>query len=298
MQFKDYYKILEVDKNATAEQIKKSYRRLAMTYHPDRNPGNKDAEEKFKEISEAYNVLSDAEKRKEFDSFFEGKKQTDDFYRKNQTQKNTQKQDDDSFFSNFTGEYSEFFNNFFQRVRNSNLLKGDDYKGKITITMQEAYSGSARIVNIMGRKLRIKIQPGMKDDQMIKIPEQGYDSVSGGKRGDLYIRISIQPDPMFVRRGDELFTEIFVDIYTVLLGGTVQIKTLKGDIKIPIPQGVAYGTQLRMRGLGMPVYGTENLYGDLYVKVKYTIPKTITTEERQLLEKLQTMNAAKINAQN
>ncbi len=295
MQFKDYYKILEVDKNATAEQIKKSYRRLAMTYHPDRNPGNKDAEEKFKEISEAYNVLSDAEKRKEFDSFFEGKKQTDDFYKKNQASQNTKTQSDDSFFSNFTGEYSEFFNNFFQRMRNSNLLKGDDYKGKISITMQEAYSGSTRIVNILGRKLRIKIQPGVNDDQMLKIPEQGYEGVSGGKRGDLYIRISILPDSMFVRRGDELFTEIFVDIYTILLGGNVQIKTLKGDIKIPIPQGITYGTQLRMKGLGMPVYGTNGLFGDLYVKVKYYVPKSLTDEERQLLEKLRSIKNNKIN---
>ncbi len=230
MQFKDYYKILEVTPEATADEIKKSYRRLAMTYHPDRNPGNAEAEEKFKEINEAYDVLSNAEKRQKFDLMRNGKANTADYY-KQKTAKNAQKDDlgdfDFEYFKKKTGEYSEFFKNFFS---NSSLFKGEDFSGNITISLKEAYLGSTRILSVLGNQLRIKILPGIKNDQLLKIPEQGYPGIAGGKKGDLYVRVKIENDGMFTRRGDELFTEIFVDIFTVILGGEVIVKTLSGDV--------------------------------------------------------------------
>ncbi len=304
MQFKDYYKILEVDSNATAEQIKKSYRRLAMTYHPDRNPGNKSAEDMFKDINEAYDVLSNPEKRKKFDIMRDGKNNTTDFYTKNSGSSyynkyssgstsassksaNKAKKDADDFdldleyFKKKTSEYSDFFNNFF---RNSTLFKGDDFTGSINITLQEAYTGSKRIIEILGQKLRISIQPGIADDQLLKIPEQGYPGIAGGKKGDLYVRVKIDKDNFFTRRGDELFTEIYVDIFKVILGGEILLRTLSGDIKITIPQGIEYGKQLRVKGKGMPVYNVPGMFGDLFVKVKYFIPKNMTPEQIDLIK--------------
>ena len=295
MQFKDYYKILEVDSNATAEQIKKSYRRLAMTYHPDRNPGNKAAEDMFKEINEAYDVLSNPEKRQKFDLMRDGKNNSTDFYTKNSGSTSSYKKtsggtttggnDDDfdfdlDYFKRKTSEYSDFFNNFF---RNSTLFKGDDFTGSITISLQEAYTGSTRILNILDQKLRIKILPGIVDDQLLKIHEQGYPGIAGGKKGDLYVRVKVEKDPYFTRRGDELFTEIYVDVFKVLLGGEIMLHTLSGDIKITIPQGIEYGKQLRVKGKGMPVYNVPNMYGDLYVKVKYTVPKNLSPEQLDLI---------------
>ncbi|MBO4372017.1 MAG: J domain-containing protein [Bacteroidales bacterium] len=286
MQFKDYYKILEVDKNATAEQIKKAYRRLAMTYHPDRNPGDASAEEKFKEINEAYDVLSDAEKRKKFDLMADGKENTEDFYTRS-SQKTTSHTDDGWFSRSTKGGYSEFFNNFF---RNSSFFKGDNFTGKITISLEEAYKGSTRIIKVLGKELRIKIKPGIQDDTLLKIPEQGYPGVAGGRNGDLYVRVGVDnKSPLFIRRGDELFSEVFVDIYTVMLGGYIMISTFSGNIKIAVPQGVEYGKQLRIKGKGMPVYNTPGQYGDLFVKIKYSLPQNITEKERALIEQLREM---------
>lgn len=289
MQFKDYYKILEVEPDATADQIKKSYRRLAMTYHPDRNPDNPEAEEKFKDISEAYEVLSNAEKRKKFDLMRDGKNNTGDFYRKNGTGggKTADSGKDDfgfdfDFFRKKKEEYSDFFNNFFKK---HDLFKGDDFTGSITISLQEAYLGSSRILNILDKKLRISIKPGIKNDQLLKIPEQGYPGIKGGRNGDLYVRVKVENDKIFTRRGDELFTEVYVDIFKILLGGNVLISTLQGDIRIAIPRGFEYGKQLKIKGKGMPVYGTDGMYGDLYVKIKYNVPKDLSQEQLDLLAK-------------
>lgn len=291
MQFKDYYKILEVNKNATADEIKKSYRRLAMTYHPDRNPGDHSAEEKFKEINEAYDVLSDAEKRKKFDVMLDGKENSDDFYTRS-SQKNTHSSDESWFSRASKGGYSEFFNSFF---RNSSLFKGDNFTGKISISLEEAYHGSTRILNVLGNELRIKIKPGIQDDTLLKIPEKGYPGVAGGRNGDLYVRVGVDnKNPLFIRRGDELFSEVFVDIYTVMLGGYIMISTFSGNIKIAVPQGVEYGKQLRIKGKGMPVYNTPGQFGDLFVKIKYSLPKNITDQERKMIEQLRELRTSKI----
>lgn len=290
MQFKDYYKILEVSPKATPEEIKKSYRRLAMTYHPDRNPGNKEAEEKFKEINEAYDVLSNEEKRRKFDMMSQEGTQT---YKGGTSAKTSEgKEDTDfdfDFFKKKTGEYSEFFKNFFSK---SSLFKGDDFTGSITISLAEAYSGSTRILTVLGKKLRINILPGIKNDQLLKIPEQGYPGIAGGKNGDLYVRVKIESDGMFTRRGDELFTEIFVDIFTVILGGEIIIKTLSGDVRITVPAGMEYGKQLRIRGRGMPVYNAGGIYGDLFVKIKYRIPTNLSEGEIAVLKEIRDKRSA------
>ncbi|MCQ2252410.1 MAG: HSP40/DnaJ peptide-binding protein [Bacteroidales bacterium] len=216
----------------------------------------------------------------------DGKNNTDDFYTRTAANANKKDPASDDFDFNFDffkkkgGEYSDFFNNFF---KNSDLFKGDDFTGSITISLKEAYTGSKRVLNILNNKLGITIKPGIKDDQLLKIPEQGYPGIAGGKKGDLYVRVKVEKDNIFTRRGDELFTEIFVDIFKVMLGGDVIIQTLSGDVKIKIPQAIEYGKQLRIKGKGMPVYGADGLFGDLFVKIKYYIPKNLTDKQMELI---------------
>jgi len=298
MKFKDYYKILEVSKDASQEELKKSYRRLAMIYHPDRNEGDKKSEEKFKEIVEAYEVLSNPAKRAEFDSFF-GKKTTSSTS-KNQTntKKNTQKTEDNLFWDDLLkkyskGNFSEFFKNFFDKTNNS-VFKGEDIKGKITIDLQEAFLGSTRILTVNNEKLRLQIKPGIQNEQILKVAGKGKkSSVSSASQGDLYIRIIVTEDQNFKRVNHDLFSNCNVDIYLILLGGKVQVKTLKGDINIEIPQGTPYGKELRIKGYGMPHYNNPENFGDLYLKIYYSIPNNLSPKERNLLSELYQLNINK-----
>lgn len=296
MKFKDYYKILGVSKDASQEEIKKAYRKLAMIYHPDKNEeGDKHSEEKFKEIVEAYEVLSNSAKREEFDRFF-GKKTTT----KNHTtyQKTTQTNDENIFWDDLAkkynkGPFSEFFKKFFEKKAGS-ILKGDDIKGKITIDLSEAYLGSTRILTVNNEKLRIQIKPGIQNEQILKIPGKGKKSpVSSGANGDLYVRIVLKEDTNFKRVNDDLYTNLNVDIYVIMLGGKVQVKTLKGDINIEIPQGTPYGKELRIKGYGMPIYDNPANSGDLYIKIYYAIPKDLSQKEKTLLSELYQLNKSK-----
>jgi len=296
MLFKDYYKILGVKNNASEEEIKKAYRKLAMIYHPDKNDGDKKAEEKFKEIVEAYEVLSNPSKRAEFDSFLGKKTQRTQY---SYTYKSQQSTKDDLFWDDLVSKYkrgpfSDFFKKFFDKSGNSGIFKGDDVKGKITIDLNEAFHGSTRILTLGGEKLRMQIKPGTKDEQLLKIPGKGKKSaIANGSPGDLYVRIVIQKHDIFERIEDDLYTSVNVDIYTILLGGKILINTLKGDINIDIPQGCSYGKQLRLKGLGMPKYDNHDKFGDLYLKVIYSIPKNLSQKEKNLLNELYAMNKSK-----
>jgi len=309
MIFKDYYKILGVKTDATPQELKKAYRKLAMLYHPDRNPANERAEEKFKEIAEAYEVLSDIEKRKSFDNlrnFGSSQKKkyysTDDFssdfepsYRKKHSRVDPDKLWEEFFkdynFKNI--KFSDFFKNFFS---GTNKNKGKDRTARLTISLKEAFLGSKRIITLDGEKFRLKIKPGIEDEQMLKINGKGYTASSiDGENGDLYLRIKIKKDSRFNRKGNDIYTEKYIDIYKVLLGGEEIINTLDGKIKIAIPQGISYGKVLRLRNLGFPNYNNPNKKGSLFVKIKYSIPKSLSENEKEMLEKLYQMNKKRIN---
>jgi len=289
MEFKDYYKILGVSKTATTEDIKKAYRKLAVKYHPDKNQGNKAAEEKFKEANEANDVLSDPEKRKKYDELGDNWKSyqgggnpfPNQGFNTGSRQRYSSREDDDDRFSDF---FEAIFGNRFGGGRGRS--KGDDYKTNVTISLEEAYMGTARLLEVNGEKLQMKFKPGTADQHNLRIKGKGGPASNGGERGDIYVTVHISPHGYFERKGDDLYCEIAVDLYTAILGGKTTVNTLKGPIQINIPKETENGKVLRLKGLGMPVYANANDFGDIYAKVKLVLPKNLSKEEIDLFQQL------------
>jgi curved DNA-binding protein len=300
MIFQDYYKILGVDKTANEADIKKAYRRLAKLYHPDKTQGDKASEEKFKQVAEAYEVLNDPEKRRKFDEFLITSQSKQHFAEKTHySKKGTYTYKDiyeDDYFKQKQADKSKGFSDFFKEFfgaktdgAKSDLYKGENVKGKLTIDLEEAYLGSTRILTINNEKLRLRLKPGVTDEQILKVKGKGKPGILGGDQGDLYVRIIIRPHHIFERKGIDLYRDIYIDIYTAILGGKVEVLTLKGEMNIQIPMGIEYGKSLRLRGLGMPDYDHPEIFGDLYVNVKYVMPKTLSDEEVSLIKRLQNL---------
>jgi curved DNA-binding protein len=293
----DYYKILGVDRSATAEEIKKAFRKLAVKYHPDKNPGDKKAEERFKEVNEAYDVLSNEEKRKKYDEFGENWKFAE--------QARAQQQQQYSGYGggqwNYEGTQGfgseEGFEDIFESLfgggkrsgRGKTQRRGRDLQAEMSATLEEAFSGSQREFEIDGDKLRIKLKPGFEDGQVLKIKGKGGHG-TGGDRGDLYITLRIPKHPHFKREGNDLYIDADVDMYNMILGGKIPIRTMKGIINMTIPAGTANGKVLRLKGMGMPVYGKADQSGNLYVKVNAVLPTQLTPKEKELFEQLHQLN--------
>jgi len=304
MKFQNYYKILDIDKTASLIEIKKAYRKLALEYHPDKNEDKDDAKEKFIKIQEAYEVLKDTEKRKKYDELINQQSTT---YNKKYAYQNyygweSEKRSDD--FYKYTEDFAEpeslfsaFFNYFFggkrKRSNYSYLYTGNDIKGKITIDLAEAFMGSTRILTVSGEKLRVTIKQGIKHNHQLKIKNKGDYSELGTNRGDLLVRIKIKPHQVYKRKQNHLYRDIFINIYTVLLGGKVKINTFHSEKIIKIKSGIEYDKVLRIKGAGMPIYDSPGNFGDLFIKIKYKIPKDFSEEEKDLLEKLRELNKKK-----
>ncbi len=289
MNFKDYYKILEVSKESSEEEIKKAYRKLAKKFHPDKNPENKKAEESFKEISEAYDVLSNPEKRKKFDDFISAS---------NERKSYTYSGPSDSNSTTSEPEYSDFFKQFFKKSsskRRYSFFKGDDLRGKITIDLAEAYEGSVRIINTDDGKIRIKIKPGIANDMILKIDGKGKKSTYGGDYGDLYIRIVVTDKEPYTRNGDDLIKTEFVDVYSAILGEEFLVSTFKGNVKVKIPNQFSFASKLRIKGYGMPVYDKPGKYGDLYLDFKLKLPDNLSDEEKSLIKMLRELRTRNRN---
>ena len=305
MDYKDYYKILGVAKTASPDEIKKAYRRLAVKYHPDKNPGDKGAEERFKEISEANDVLSDPEKRKKYDSLGENWRNFQESNNARHRRSGPGGQQyyydfggDPSEFFNSSGGFSDFFESFFGRgakqhagfASDSDFTHpGGDLAGELLLTLQEAYDGTKRVVDVNGEKIRVTIKPGAYDGLQLKVKGKGEKGASGGA-GNLYLTVRIQDHPVFKRKGDDLYMDMPVDLFTALLGGKQEVITLSGKLQLTIPEVTQNGKTLRLAGKGMPVYGKAGRYGDLYVKINVVLPTYLTVEQKDVVRKLKEMS--------
>ena len=312
MEYKDYYKILGVEKGASQEEIKKAYRKLAMKYHPDKNKGDKAAEEKFKEANEANEVLSDPEKRKKYDEmgsnwqYYQqagGNADGFDWSRYSNRGQGGQSYTFEGDLGDIFGNsgYSDFFDMFFggfgggtaSRKKSGRgqrrSTRGQDYEAELEITLEDAYRGGAKYFSFNNQSIKLNIRPGIKDGQVLKLAGKGA-SVSGtGQAGDLLLRIKILKDSVYEVSGADLYADLHVDLYTALLGGKTEFRTFKGKIKIDIQKGTTGDKTLRLSGMGMPVYGSKDTYGDLYLKIKIDLPKHLSEKEVELFTQLKEM---------
>jgi curved DNA-binding protein len=309
MDYKDYYKILGVEKGAAEKDIKQAYRRLARKYHPDVNP-DKAVQEKFKEINEAYDVLSDTDKRKKYDTLGANWQQYEAYQHAGGqgpfqwggpgggNYRSVTQEDFENLFGGRGGDtmgggFSDFFNTFFgggfggaTGRAQPRSRRGQDIEQDLEISLEEAYRGTTRLVNKEGRRLEIKIPAGVKAGSKVRYTGEGVPGAMGGASGDLYLRIQIAPHATLERQDDDLKTEISVDVCTAILGGEVNVPTLKGQLALKIPPETQSGKVFRLGGQGMPKLNQQNAFGDLYAKVRIVIPEHLSSEERELFEQL------------
>lgn len=308
MEYKDYYQILGVDRKASEEQIKRAYRKLAMQYHPDRNPGDKKAEEKFKEINEAYQVLSDPAKRSRYDQL------GDSYARWQQGGFPSGGFNWEDWFSTpaggnvhveygdlddvLGGGFSEFFRRIFGgmggfetgpqgRTTSQRRQRFDQpaFQQEVTISLSEAYHGTTRLLELDGRRLEVKIPRGARTGTKVRVAE-AVSLGQGGQKGDLFLLIRVADDPRFERKGDDLHYEAKIDLYTAVLGGEVTVPTLAGNVVLTIKPGTQPGQSIRLAGRGMPNLKNPANFGDLYVHVKVSLPTNLSPRQKQLFEEL------------
>ncbi len=311
MEYKDYYKLLGVGRGASEEEIKRAYRKLALQYHPDRNPGSKQAEERFKDINEAYQVLGDPQKRARYDQLGEsytrwqqrgapGGFNWDDWFAQAPGGGNTRVHVNDfnDLFggrggSGGMGDFSDFFRRIFGGMgeaaagRTRGGAAAANYQQELTISLQEAYTGAARRVELDGRRIEVKIPAGARTGTKVRVADAVQPP--NGRRADLYLLIQVAEDPRFRREGDHLYTEASIDLYTAVLGGEVNVPTLAGNVLLTIPAGVQPGQKIRLAGRGMPQLRNPERKGDLFVVIKVKLPRNLTPEQRVIFQKLAQM---------
>jgi len=303
MEYKDYYQILGVSRDASQQEIKRAYRKLARQFHPDVNPGD-GAEERFKEINEAHEVLSDPSKRRQYDQLGSGWNQWqqagragggfEDFARQWFGQSGPQVQYtnlDDLFGQDNLGDLLETLfgglGGARGRTSRQQPRRGRDRNAPVRLTLEEAFHGTTRqLERPDGRIVTVKIPQGAQTGSRIRFAQQGGSGAAGGPCGDLYLKVTVEPHPVFRREGDDLWRDVEVDLYTAVLGGKVSVKTLNGAVMLNIPAGTSGGKTFRLRGKGMPSPKNPARRGDLYVLVQIKVPPRLSAREQKLFEQL------------
>ena len=286
MAYIDYYKILGIKRDATQEEIKKAYRRLAKKFHPDLNKDDPQAKSRFQEINEANEVLSDPEKRRRYDEYGENWKQSEDFGTGSNSNGNSWSYGFGGFGQGDRSEngFSDFFEQLFGKgFKNRGINRGADIQATLQLTLQEAAVTHRQTFIVNGEKIAITVPAGIADGQRIRLQKLGKAGIDGGERGDLYITFHILPDNRFTRVDNDLYTTVSCDIFTLLLGGEAIIPTLDGNVKTTIKPGTQPESKLRLRGKGFPLYRQEGKNGDLIITIKATVPQ-LNKRQMELIE--------------
>jgi len=297
MKYIDYYKILGIGKTATESEIKKAYRKLARKYHPDVNPGNKEAEKKFKEINEANEVLSNSENRKKYDKYGKDWKHADEFEKARQQQGQYQQyhygNGQQQSYGSFTEEdFSDFFSSMFgggfrSQAHSRTQFKGQDYHAELQLNLTDVLKSEKQTLTIGDKKIRLTIPAGIENGQEIKIKDYGQSVGEGGINGDLYIKFNIVNNTNFKRKGNDLYLSLDLDLYKAILGGEIVIPTIDGKkVKLKVKPETQNNIKVKLKGKGMPIYKKEEQFGDLYITYNIRMPKNLSAKEKALFTEL------------
>lgn len=291
MDFIDYYKVLGITEKASEKEIKKAYRNLARKHHPDLNPGDAEAERKFKQVNEAHEVLSDPEKRKKYDQYGKDWQHAEEI----EKAKNARRQAGDygqyTYTSGADSDFSDFFESMFGgfgggRSRGARGFRGQDYNASLELDLNEVYHTHKRTLSVGGKNIRISIPAGIEDDQTIRIKGYGGPGINNGPRGDLYITFHLSNASGFSREGGNLYKTIQLPLTTAVLGGDLTVDTFEGKVRLKVKPLTQNATRVKLKGKGFPIYKKEGQFGDLYITYQVTLPEKLTEEQKRLFESL------------
>ncbi|MGB5942100.1 MAG: J domain-containing protein [Leeuwenhoekiella sp.] len=301
MAYIDYYKVLGLDKTASEADIKKAYRKLARKFHPDVNPGDASAEEKFKQVNEANEVLSNPENRKKYDKYGENWKQAEAYEQAEKQQRAYSsggggraqysggfgEEDFSDFFSSMFGGGGNFNGSQRENIR----FRGQDFNATLQLDLKDVYLTHKRTLTVNGKNIRLTIPAGVENGQVIKIKGYGGEGISRGPNGDLLLEFSITNSTAFKRDGANLYSTVSVDLYTAVLGGELLVDTFDGQVKLKLKPGTENGTQVKLKGKGFPKYKKEGQFGDLIITYEIAIPKNLSDKEKELFQELKKLRS-------
>jgi len=292
MEFVDYYQILGLEKKAKAAEIKNAYRKMARKYHPDLNPNDEKAKEKFQQINEANEVLSDPEKRKKYDKFGKDWQHADAFENAERQQRSNRNQPNYGSQGSNERDFSDFFESMFGGQQSSagrqrtTQYKGQDFNATLNLNFKDILKTQQQVIDLGSKKIRITIPAGVENGQTIKIKGQGSEGLQGGPKGDLYLTFKVNEDPIYRRLGNDLYKTEEISLYDAILGKEVVFETINGKIKVNISPETQSDKKIKIKGKGLPLYKKEGVFGDLYITLKIKNPEKLSEEEKKLFVEL------------